>query len=71
MTSNDTYETILDTRKVNEEVICCLFIGNTNNNILPRFEGRKIKKIVDWLYMKKINKINKINGILIRASQRK
>ena len=47
---------------MNAEARCYLFISKTCKNILPRFGGRKLKaeKIVDWLYMPKIKKINVI-----------
>jgi hypothetical protein len=56
-----------DTRQVNEKERCCLSLSKTDNKILPRFGGRKIKtkKNVDWTYMPKVKKIN---GILIVVS---
>jgi len=69
MTSNVTYATILNTREVNGEERCFIFISKIDKKILPRFGGRKIKtkKIVDLIYMPKIKKIN---GILTMATPR-
>jgi len=67
MTLTTTYEKILDTRQVNMEARCCLFVRKKNKNISPSIGGTKVntKKIVDWLY---IPKIKKINGILTMAA---